>query len=111
MSWIIRLLLNALVIFLIAQYVPNISVDGAGTALLVAVVLGFINTFIRPIISFLSLPIQILTLGLFTLLINVGMLALTAYFIDGFEIETFVAAVIASLIISLTSWMLSFILD
>lgn len=111
MSWIIRLLLNALVIFLIAQYVPDIHVDGAGTALLVAIVLGLINTFIRPIISFLSLPIQILTLGLFTLLINVGMLALTAYLIDGFEIQTFVAAVIAALIISVTSWLLSFVLD
>ncbi|TCP69615.1 putative membrane protein [Baia soyae] len=104
-------MLNAVVIFLIAHYVPGISVSGAGTALVVAIVLGLANIFIRPIISFLSLPIQILTLGLFTLLINVGMLYVTAFLVDGFEIQNFISAVIASLIISVTSWVIGLILD
>ncbi|SDZ20132.1 phage holin family protein [Thermoactinomyces sp. DSM 45892] len=111
MTWIFRLLLNAVVIFLIAHFVPGISVGGAGTALAVALVLGLVNLFIRPIISFLSLPIQILTLGLFTLLINVGMLYLTAFIVDGFEIQNFISAIIASLIISVTSWIIGLILD
>ncbi|SFX22517.1 putative membrane protein [Thermoactinomyces sp. DSM 45891] len=111
MTWIFRLLLNAVVIFLIAHYVPGISVNGAGTALAVAIVLGLVNLLIRPIISFLSLPIQVVTLGLFTLLINVGMLYLTAFLVDGFEIQSFISAIIASLIISMTSWVIGLILD
>ncbi|MDQ0415933.1 putative membrane protein [Croceifilum oryzae] len=111
MTWIFRLLLNAVVIFLIAHYVPGISVNGVGTALVVAIVLGLVNLFIRPIISFLSLPIQIVTLGLFTLLINVGMLYVTAFLVNGFEIQNFISAIIASLIISVTSWVIGLVLD
>lgn len=109
--WIVRLLINAIVIVLIANFVPGVSVDSYGTAILVAIILALINVVIKPIVMFLSLPIRILTLGLFTLIINTALLALTAYLVNGFEISSFISALIASIIISIVSSILNMVMD
>ena len=82
----------------------HISVDGFGTALLVALVLGFINALIRPILIVLTLPINILSLGLFTFVIN-GFCFWAASFIKGFTVWGFWGAVLGALIVSVISWL------
>lgn len=107
-KWVIKWLVNALAL-LIVSYVPYrggtlLEIDGAGAALIAAVVLGIVNTFIRPIFMIFSLPMQVLTLGLFTLVINALMLCFGAWFMgNAFNIPGFWAAILASLLLSLVS--------
>jgi putative membrane protein len=85
--------------------VPGIRVDTLSTAVIAACVLGLINVFIRPIVVLLTLPLSILTLGLFYFCINAFLLKLVAYFVSGFEVSGFFAALFGSLIISMVSWL------
>lgn len=96
-----RLLLNALIIYLIAFYLPGFAVHNFLTAIIVAVVLGLINVTLKPLLIILTLPINILTLGLFTFVINAALLLLTASIVKGFSVDGFSSALIASLLISL----------
>jgi putative membrane protein len=86
---ILTLLLSSIAVFITANILPGVHVQGFGTALMVAVVLGIINTFIRPVIFILTLPINILTLGLFTLVIIAGLIMLTAAIVPGFQVDGF----------------------
>lgn len=101
MKFIVSLLVSALSVML-ASYLlePHISVDGFGTALGVAIVLGLLNAFVRPILTILTLPITIVTLGLFLLVINVLMIKLTAGLIGGFHVENWLWALIFSFLMS-----------
>ena len=91
------------VAILIASYlVPGIKVD-VSTAVIAACVLGIINVFIRPVLVLLTLPLSILTLGIFYFYINAFLLKLAAYFVSGFEISSFFAAFFGSLIISIVT--------
>ncbi|HLC99586.1 MAG TPA: phage holin family protein [Patescibacteria group bacterium] len=98
--WII----NALAVLLAAYIVPGIVVSGFYTALIVALVLGLVNLVIRPIVLLLTLPINILTLGLFTFVINGLLFWLVSTFIKGFEVRGFFAAILGSLVVSMVSW-------
>jgi len=89
MNIILNWVISALIVFVIAYILPGVTVSGFLMALVVALVLGLINAFIRPIVLFLTLPINILTLGLFTLIINTLMVLLAAWFVPGFEIASF----------------------
>ncbi len=110
MKFILRLLVNALAILLIAYLIPGIIVSNFITALVMAIVLGIINALIKPIVSILTLPFKILTLGLFTLVVNALMLLLASYFVEGVEVETFAAAFWGALIISIISFITNKIL-
>jgi putative membrane protein len=101
MRLIVRLLLNALIIYLIASYLPGFEVHNFFTAIIVAVVLGLINVTLKPLLIILTLPINILTLGLFTFVINAVLLLLTASLVKGFTVSGFWSALMASLLISL----------
>ena len=101
MKLIARLLLTVLALLLVAEYVPGITVDGFKSALVAAVVLGLLNIFIRPIILILTLPINFLTLGLFTFVINAALFLFVANTIDGFAVEGFWPALVGSLIVSI----------
>lgn len=90
-------LLSAITIFLIASYVPGFSVNSFTTALVVAFILGIVNAFLKPIIQILTLPINILTFGLFTFVINAVLIWLVAYIVPGFEIAGFVPALIGAI--------------
>jgi putative membrane protein len=102
---ITRWLIITVAILLASQFVPGISVDTLSTAIIAACVLGLINVFIRPIVVLLTLPLSILTLGLFYFFINAFLLKLVAYFVKGFEVRSFFAAFFGSLIISVVTWL------
>jgi putative membrane protein len=97
---IIRLLVNALVIFLIAQLLPGFDVQSIYTAIIVAIVLGLINVTLRPLLIILTLPITIVTLGLFIFILNALLLKFASTIVKGFELTGFLPALVASLIIS-----------
>ncbi len=95
-----RIIVTAFALVLVAQFVPGIAVDGAFTAIIAAVVLGVLNTLVRPILVILTLPVTIVTLGLFIFVINAFLFWIAASFIDGFTVTGFVPALIGSLIVS-----------
>ena len=103
MILILRILWNAIGLILIATYLPGISIDSFLTAIIAAVILGLLNAVVKPILVVLTLPITILTLGLFTLVINAGLFLFAAAFIDGFAVENFWYALLGSFVMSLIS--------
>ena len=104
---LIRLLITTLLIVVLAHFLPGIHVVNLKAALIVAVVLGLLNTFLKPILVFFTLPITILTLGLFLLLINAAMVLLADYFIDDFTVDSFSNAIVFSVLLSISQWLLN----
>ena len=107
MGFIIKLLLTGLAVVLASYFLPGVHVDGFGTALIVAIVLAILNAIVRPILVLLSLPITILTLGLFLLVINALIILGADALISGFEVDGFLWALIFSLVLSV----ITFIID
>ena len=103
MKLITRLLLTSLVLLLVAYYIPGIHVDGFYAAFIAAVVLGLLNLFVKPVLFILTLPITILTLGLFMFIINAALFWFAATFIDGFSVDSFGYALLGSLIVTVAS--------
>lgn len=103
MTILLRILFNALGLLLIAKYVPGITVDSFYTAVVAAVILGVFNAILKPILVLLTLPITLLTLGLFSLVINAALFIFAASFIEGFAVESFWYALLGSLLMSLIS--------
>ena len=108
-SLIIRLLINAVVILLLAMYVPGMEVTSYGAAMLFAVVLGVINAVIRPILKIFTFPITIMTIGLFTLVLNALLFWLASLFVIGVTIDSFAAAFWSALGLTIVSWFTSMI--
>lgn len=104
--WIV----NALALLALPHVVPTIQVAGFGTALLVAVVLGLINALLRPLLVLLTLPVTLLTLGLFIFVINALLFQLAGALVDGFQVGGFWSALLGSVGYSAISWALSAIL-
>ena len=102
---ITRWLIITVAILLASQFVPGIKVDALSTAVIAACVLGLINIFVRPVLVLLTLPLSILTLGLFYFFLNAFMLELVSYFVKGFVVRDFFSAFLGSLIISFVSWL------
>ncbi len=100
MKFIIRLLLSALAVIILANVLPNVSVDSFVTALLVAVALSLLNFLVKPILVILTLPVTIITFGLFLLFINAIIIMLADYFITGFSVNGWLWALIFSLLLS-----------
>lgn len=104
MKLIARLLLVVLALLLVSRYVPGIHVENFYTALIVAVVLGFVNLIVRPVLLILTLPVNLITFGLFTFVLNAGLFWFVATFVEGFSVAGFVPAFIGAFIISVTHW-------
>ncbi len=104
MKFITRLLISALSLGVAAYLLPGIYVDSILTLLIAAFLLGIVNAVVRPILVILTLPITILTLGLFLLIVNAATFGLVAYLLPGFEVAGLGWAVLGWLIVSLTSW-------
>ena len=104
---ILRWLILSVAIMVAAHLFDGIHVDGFGSALFAALVLGILNAFFRPILFILTLPINVLTLGLFTFVINAVLLMMTSGLIGGLVVDGFGSALFGSLIISLVSLLLS----
>jgi putative membrane protein len=103
MNILYRVLITALAILIVAKFVPGIQVDGLYPAIISAVILGFLNALVRPILFVLTLPITILSLGLFALVINGLLFLFAASFIEGFSVDGFLPAIIGSFLVSLIS--------
>ncbi len=101
---LIRWIVITTAILLAAVILPGIHVESLAAALAAAAILGIINTFMRPVLLILTLPLTVLTLGLFAFIINALMLLLTAAFVPGFKIDGFGWAFLGALIISVISW-------
>ena len=106
MKLIWRLAINVFALFVVAYLVPGFILADIWSAVVAAIVIGVVNTFIRPIVQLLALPISILTFGIFAFLINVLLLWGVSFVVPGFEIRNFTAALIASLALALISWFL-----
>ena len=100
MNFILRLLLSAVAVVLLSYILPHVSVDGYVTAIIVAIVLSLLNFIVKPIMVILTLPITILTFGLFLLVINACIIMLADYFIDGFNVDGIGWALLFSLLLS-----------
>jgi len=111
MKFIIRFLLSGLAVLLTAYLLPGVTIQNYGYALLVAVVISLVNAIVKPILVFLTIPITIVTLGLFLLVINAVLILLVDYFIDGFEVANFWWALAFSLILSIFNSMFSSFTD
>jgi putative membrane protein len=106
-GFIVRVLVNAATIALAAALIPGLHLDGATPALLAGVVLGLINALVRPVLVVLTLPLTLLTLGLFLLVLNGLCLAATAWLVPGFDIDGLLPAVLGALFVSVVSWALT----
>ena len=100
-------ILNAVALLAVTYLLPSIQVDGFGSALLAALVLGFINTLVRPVLALLTLPITVLTLGVFYLVLNGLLFWLASALIPGFHVSGFVSALLGALFYGVIAWVLS----
>ncbi len=106
MGFLIKLLLNTVAVMAGAHLIGGVSVRNIGTAAIVAVVLGILNTLVKPILFILTLPITILTLGLFYLVLNVIIIYIADYFIPGFQVNGFLPALFFSIVLAVVGWIL-----
>ena len=104
---LIRWALSALALVLTTKIVPGIAVSGFGTLFIAALVLGLVNAIVRPILIFFTLPLTFLTLGLFLLVVNAITFGLAAWFVPGFSVSGFWAALFGSIVMSLIASVLS----
>lgn len=98
---LIQLLVSTLLVLGLSWALPGVHVTGFWTALVVAIILGFLNLFVRPILIIITIPVTILTLGLFLLVINAFMVIFAGYIVDGFTVDNFWWALLFSLFLSL----------
>jgi putative membrane protein len=111
LAFVLRWAATALAIGVAAQVLPGITVDNAWAAIVAALLLGLVNATLRPFLLLLTLPITVLTLGLFALVVNGAMLALVASVVKGVHVEGFGSAVLGGLVISLVGSLLSWLLQ
>ena len=107
MNTLIRILLIAVAAYFAARFVPGVTIADAKTAILVALVLAILNAFLKPILVALTIPITIITLGLFLLVINILIIFLAAKIVPGFDVDGWLAALLFSLVLAI----ITFILD
>lgn len=110
MNLIISLVLNAFALIATAYLVPGFHVTGFKTALLAAIVLGIINTFIKPVLSFLTAPLTFVTFGLFAFVVNAVVLWLASLIVRGVVIESALSAIVAAAVLSIISTILAMLL-
>src|SRR5580658_10250693 len=106
-GFLIRAVVVGIGLWLASQIVPGIEFRSTESLVAAALLLGIVNAFVRPIILILTLPITLLTLGLFLLVINGLMIELVAFFLKGFVVEGLWSAIGAAIVVGLTSWVMS----
>lgn len=103
MGLLLRWILNTLALFIVVKFVPGFYSSSWVSLAIAALVLGLLNAIVRPILFVLTLPITVITLGLFLIILNAIMLELTAWLVPGFDIRGFVWAIVGALVLSLVS--------
>lgn len=106
MSFLLKILVSSLAVFFGAYIVPGVFLDGFPTAILVALVIGFLNAFLKPVLVVLTIPITLITFGLFLLVINAVIFLLADALLSGFAVDSFFTAVIYSILVSVITWIL-----
>jgi putative membrane protein len=112
MRFILKIIISTIAVLITAYLLPGVHVENNSffTALLVALVLAFFNTIIKPILIILTIPITVFTLGLFILVINAAIIIWASKLVDGFEVDGFWRALLFSLILSVVTWFLEKVL-
>jgi putative membrane protein len=103
-KWLVLWAINTAALMALPFFFKTIHINGWQSALIAAAILGLLNTFIKPVVQILTLPLQIITLGLFTWVINAGFMLMVGRLIDGLIIDDFSTAFFASILYSLISW-------
>lgn len=111
MNFIIRLLITAISAFLLSKILSGVYFDSFGSTIIFAILLGILNIFVKPILSILSLPITIITLGLFSFVINALMILLTDYFMSSMAVDGFLWALLFSILLSIVTSAFSIIFE
>jgi putative membrane protein len=111
MNFIIRLLITAISAFLLSKILSGVHFDSFGSTIIFAILLGILNIFVKPILSILSLPITIITLGLFSFVINALMILLTDYFMSSMAVDGFLWALLFSILLSIVTSAFSIIFE
>lgn len=106
---VLKLIVNVVALFAVVRLVPGITVAGTGNLFISALVLGFLNAVLRPVISFFALPVTVMTLGLFTLVINGAVFAVAALIVPGFGIAGVGNAILGALAFSIISFVLNLV--
>jgi putative membrane protein len=101
MNLLFRFLITAVLVMLIAHFMGGVEVESFGVSLFVALVLGLLNVFVKPILVMLTLPVTVFTLGLFLLVINALIILLCSYLVSGFVVDSFLTALMFSVVLSL----------
>lgn len=103
-KFLVRVVFAALGLWLASAIVPGVSVDNTGTLVVAALLLGVVNAFVRPVVFVLTLPLTIVTLGLFLLVVNAAMIGLVAMLLGGFHVDGLIAGVFAAIVTGVVSW-------
>ena len=111
MKTLLKFAFSVVSVFTAAYFIPGVAVDSVETAAVVAIVLGLLNTFVKPVFAFLTLPITVLTLGVFYFILNGIIVLLTATFVPGFAVDSLLSAVLFSLLVSIVNSILNALLD
>ncbi|QHT66439.1 phage holin family protein [Rhodocytophaga rosea] len=106
MGLLAKILISAVAVIISAYLIPGVGVDSILTAIIVAIVLGLLNAIVKPILVILTIPVTILTLGLFLLVINVIIIYLADYLVPGFSVSGFFAALFFSIVLAIVGWIL-----
>jgi putative membrane protein len=107
MGFLLRAVITAIGLWLASVWVHSVHIDSTSTLIWAAILLGIVNAFVRPIAFILTLPITILTLGLFLLVLNAAMVGLVAWILPGFHVGGFTGALLTAIIVWLVSWVAS----
>ena len=106
MGFLLKLLVTSLAVFFSAYILDGVYLAGFPTAILVALLMGFLNAFLKPILIILTIPITLVTFGLFLLVINAAIIMLADSALTGFTVDSFFTAVLFSIIVSVITWLL-----
>jgi putative membrane protein len=106
-GFLIRVLIVAAGLWVASKLVPGVTISDGWSLLFAALLLGIVNAFVRPVVIILTLPLTILTLGVFLLVINAAMLSLVAWMLDGMTVAGFWPAFFGAIVVSLTAWLAS----
>lgn len=106
MNFLIKILVKSLAVILVSYFLPGVHVENVTTAIVVAVVLAFLDSIVKPIMVVLTIPVTIFSLGLFLLVINACMVLIADYFVDGFKVDGFFTAFLFSIVLSIVTFIL-----
>ena len=101
---IVRAIFGALGLWIASKLVPGIVVNGSTALILAALLLGVVNAIVRPVVTLLTLPLTVVTLGLFLLIVNAAMIGLVSLIVPGFHVHGLIAGVLAAIVTGVTSW-------